>query len=107
MEKVVTRTGLRLRQNPGIFTAPREWWNGRHARLRIWSRKGWRFKSSLAHHSGSFPGQKINHEHVRHERPYQGLEFLVFRVDEVGVPVLLVLESDEEAMREALVEFLR
>ena len=29
---------------------PREWWNGRHARLRIWSRKGWRFKSSLAHH---------------------------------------------------------
>jgi hypothetical protein len=27
----------------------REWRNGRRARLRIWSRKGWRFKSSLAH----------------------------------------------------------
>jgi hypothetical protein len=27
----------------------RAWWNGRHARLRIWSRKGWRFKSSRAH----------------------------------------------------------
>ena len=32
------------------LTRRREWWNGRHARLRIWSRKGWRFKSSLAHH---------------------------------------------------------
>jgi hypothetical protein len=31
-------------------TALRAWWNGRHARLRIWSRKGWRFKSSRAHH---------------------------------------------------------
>ena len=30
--------------------ASREWRNGRRARLRIWSRKGWRFKSSLAHH---------------------------------------------------------
>ena len=31
------------------FSPRREWWNGRHARLRIWSRKGWRFESSLAH----------------------------------------------------------
>ena len=28
----------------------RAWWNGRHARLRIWCRKAWRFKSSRAHH---------------------------------------------------------
>src|SRR5258708_36032875 len=83
----------------------REWWNGRHARLRIWSRKRWRFKSSLAHHS--IPRQKINHENVRNEISRQGLEFLVFRVDKVGVTVLLVLEGDEEAMREALVKFLR
>ena len=32
----------------------RAWWNGRHARLRIWSRKGWRFKSSRVHRI--FPG---------------------------------------------------
>src|SRR5438445_4879716 len=85
----------------------REWWNGRHARLRIWSRKGWRFKSSLAHHFNSIPRQKIDHEHVRNEGMSQGLEFLVFRVDEVGVAVLLILEGDEETMREALVKFLR
>src|SRR6266699_1691347 len=29
----------------------RAWRNGRRSRLRIWSRKGWRFKSSRAHHS--------------------------------------------------------
>src|SRR6266700_5461803 len=28
----------------------RAWRNGRRSRLRIWSRKGWRFKSSRAHH---------------------------------------------------------
>src|SRR5205809_7631130 len=28
---------------------PRAWRNGRRSRLRIWSRKGWRFKSSRAH----------------------------------------------------------
>ena len=26
-----------------------EWWNGIHARLKIASRKGWRFESSLRH----------------------------------------------------------
>ena len=34
----------------------RAWWNGRHARLRIWCRKAWRFKSSRAHHSTSLTG---------------------------------------------------
>ena len=33
-----------------VWEWTREWRNGRRARLRIWSRKGWRFKSSLAHH---------------------------------------------------------
>ena len=28
----------------------REWWKGRHARLRIWCRKAWGFKSPLPHH---------------------------------------------------------
>ena len=27
-----------------------EWWNGRHASLRNWSRKRWKFESSLAYH---------------------------------------------------------
>ena len=26
-----------------------EWWNGRHASLRNWSRKRWKFESSLAY----------------------------------------------------------
>src|SRR5882672_5381360 len=46
------KAGLSLTQGvaslPAVRTA-RAWWNGRHARLRIWSRKGWRFKSSRAH----------------------------------------------------------
>ena len=34
----------------GIHISPRAWRNGRRARLRIWFRKEWRFKSSRAHH---------------------------------------------------------
>ncbi len=48
---IVKRTGMRIATGAtGVCNLRlREWWNGRHARLRIWSRKGWRFKSSLAH----------------------------------------------------------
>src|ERR1051326_2296935 len=39
----------------------RAWRNGRRARLRIWSRKGWEFKSPRAHHAG---GSFRRHHHV-------------------------------------------
>src|SRR5438445_9216255 len=33
-----------------LVSRTRAWRNGRRARLRIWFRKDWRFKSSRAHH---------------------------------------------------------
>src|SRR2546429_1088438 len=48
---VGTKPGLRWRGQRGILGPQRAWRNGRRARLRIWSRKGWRFKSSRAHQS--------------------------------------------------------
>ena len=48
-----TGNGLvkRVRKAEGrlVKSEMRAWWNGRHARLRIWYRKVWRFKSSRAH----------------------------------------------------------
>jgi hypothetical protein len=43
-------TRLRKAASSGILAALRTWRNGRRARLRIWFRKDWRFKSSRAHH---------------------------------------------------------
>src|SRR5438105_15176366 len=47
---VGAKPGLRWRGQRGILGPLRAWRNGRRSRLRIWSRKGWRFKSSRAHH---------------------------------------------------------
>src|SRR5215471_13630691 len=46
----ISASGLRMAWFKGMFESARAWRNGRRARLRIWSRKGWRFKSSRAHH---------------------------------------------------------
>src|SRR5438105_89729 len=43
---------LNFSSGTGMFCDnARAWRNGRRARLRIWFRKDWRFKSSRAHHS--------------------------------------------------------
>ena len=60
------------------MTLKRAWWNGRHARLRIWFRKEWRFKSSRAHHF-----QKI----VKHffTGPLVKTELLVVMLEKHGI----------------------
>jgi hypothetical protein len=48
--KVSKVKGLPCNAGVGFLSSTkRAWRNGRRARLRIWSRKGWRFKSSRAH----------------------------------------------------------
>ena len=51
------------------FLTTRAWRNGRRARLRIWFRKDWRFKSSRAHQlysrKGEFERDKRSDPHTR------------------------------------------
>ena len=74
----------------------RAWWNGRHARLRIWFRKDWRFKSSRAHHLPSpttLPPPMIEPEgrlYIAHSGGKQSVEIQVVRLadlDRIKMPL--------------------
>jgi hypothetical protein len=66
------RSFLSLGIFQAIFFPTRAWRNGRRARLRIWFRKDWRFKSSRAHHFFDFKKmtKPLTEVHCKPELPF-------------------------------------